>query len=685
VLIDSRTGVSDTSGICTVHMPDTLVICFTLNYQSIKGALAIAQSVREQSPKTRIFPLPTRIDGSEEKSLHRMKNYAAEVFSRFLDSEVDVPAYWYSMEVPYFARYAYAEKLSLFEDQSSISASTLPAMERLCGYLTNGDVRASAPLPNEERIAALAEFEGAVEAKAIPARQATPGAVSNPRATSEKPEKISTSPVRMFISHRPEDRAIAQAVAYSFVRLGTSINTFDSMDLNPGDSFREAAAAALRDAEFLLILIGDRTAGDYSTAYEVGYFSALIQDDLRRNSKTTRRIVSLNFSRSTVPTVDSVINIDFGITAEDLRKSPTEYLRSIGGTPEKDDALFRFYVELARTAQARLPFSDERVPDRRAIVEAFMPVREAVFESLQTRVARETVWNGFVDFEMSASASNESSIDPDTRLTMNERASAMFGFSTPEGGITWGELKATTWTSPSLLSALEQIVLDAISTTARVESERTVRQNRGPSLRVAPTRRRDHFDGRITIQINLIELPQGDTFGDRETSTLLGLIATSARYRDLFDRKGRFSVQAFGLARGKERFLDLTRQMMRQLGLIDELASEADITSSEALIRLFGNDEQSLSQLNNLFGDWQQARATFFASASKILDSSLQPSEFEAARAQLTSALEAFQRSTGLTSIVAVRALEVLNKTFRDELQNHATANPGQEIIYRMT
>jgi len=28
VLIDSRTGVSDTSGICTVHMPDTLVVCF---------------------------------------------------------------------------------------------------------------------------------------------------------------------------------------------------------------------------------------------------------------------------------------------------------------------------------------------------------------------------------------------------------------------------------------------------------------------------------------------------------------------------------------------------------------------------------------------------------------------------------------------------------------------------------
>src|SRR5262252_3769061 len=37
VLVDSRTGVSDTAGICTVQMPDTLVVCFTANNQSIEG------------------------------------------------------------------------------------------------------------------------------------------------------------------------------------------------------------------------------------------------------------------------------------------------------------------------------------------------------------------------------------------------------------------------------------------------------------------------------------------------------------------------------------------------------------------------------------------------------------------------------------------------------------------------
>src|SRR5262249_25384313 len=115
VLIDSRTGVSDTSGICTVHMPDTLVVCFTLNYQSIKGVAAVEETGRQQRPDHGILPVPMRIDGSEEKLLNRMKNYARQVLNPLLDPKIDADEYWYSMEVPYLARYAYEEKLALFE------------------------------------------------------------------------------------------------------------------------------------------------------------------------------------------------------------------------------------------------------------------------------------------------------------------------------------------------------------------------------------------------------------------------------------------------------------------------------------------------------------------------------------------------------------------------------------------
>lgn len=163
VLIDSRTGVSDISGICTVHMPDTLVACFTLNYQSIKGVAAVAESVRQQRPGMRILPVPMRIDGSEEKLLNWMKNYAHQVLIPLLDPGIDATEYWYSIEVPYLARYAYAEKLALFEERTSITASTLPAMERLVAYITDNEVRKAISLPEADRVAALAEFEGVEE------------------------------------------------------------------------------------------------------------------------------------------------------------------------------------------------------------------------------------------------------------------------------------------------------------------------------------------------------------------------------------------------------------------------------------------------------------------------------------------------------------------------------------------
>ena len=42
-LIDSRTGLSDVADICTIHLPDMLVDCFTLSEQGIDGAAQVAQ------------------------------------------------------------------------------------------------------------------------------------------------------------------------------------------------------------------------------------------------------------------------------------------------------------------------------------------------------------------------------------------------------------------------------------------------------------------------------------------------------------------------------------------------------------------------------------------------------------------------------------------------------------------
>src|SRR5207248_9717546 len=46
VLIDSRTGITDIGGICTVQLPDLLGLLLTANDQSLSGSLEILESIR---------------------------------------------------------------------------------------------------------------------------------------------------------------------------------------------------------------------------------------------------------------------------------------------------------------------------------------------------------------------------------------------------------------------------------------------------------------------------------------------------------------------------------------------------------------------------------------------------------------------------------------------------------------
>ncbi len=168
ILIDSRTGVSDTSGICTVQMPDALVVCFTLNNQSVEGASAVAESAfqqRSQRP-VRIFPVQTRVEPFEKRKLDLRKEYARSKFARFpdhLSSRRDRDVYMEEVQFQYIPFYAYEELLAIFGDRPDESLSLLKPAERLTSYLTDGRVtQLGAPPDKEKREEILAIYEGRV-------------------------------------------------------------------------------------------------------------------------------------------------------------------------------------------------------------------------------------------------------------------------------------------------------------------------------------------------------------------------------------------------------------------------------------------------------------------------------------------------------------------------------------------
>lgn len=167
VLIDSRTGLSDTADICTIQMPDVLVDCFTLSGQSLDGAAAVARSVEGGRHKRRIRVLPVlmRIDEGEKRKVDAGRALARlrfEGLPRGIDgAELNAEqrdAYWGSMEIPYVPFYAYEETLATVGDRGSIANSLLSAFERLTKAISDGDVTGLPVVPEPIRQRCLEAF-----------------------------------------------------------------------------------------------------------------------------------------------------------------------------------------------------------------------------------------------------------------------------------------------------------------------------------------------------------------------------------------------------------------------------------------------------------------------------------------------------------------------------------------------
>jgi formylglycine-generating enzyme required for sulfatase activity len=167
VLIDSRTGVSDTSGVCTVQMPDELVVCFTLNRQSVYGAAAAALSAQQQrtvsgsaAPRLKVWPVPTRVETFEKDRLEIAETVARSVFTGLMMhlDPLHRDEYWGMAGVPYEPYYAYEEVLAIFRDRPRQANSMLSKMEYIAQCLL-GDTRlATTAFDDDRRQQGLALF-----------------------------------------------------------------------------------------------------------------------------------------------------------------------------------------------------------------------------------------------------------------------------------------------------------------------------------------------------------------------------------------------------------------------------------------------------------------------------------------------------------------------------------------------
>ena len=143
VLVDSRTGVTDIGGICTVLLADILVLLFTTTDSSTDGVLDImkrAREARQHIPRDRqrliAIPVPARDESrTEYESAKVWREKVAErfgdLYTDWLPTGVTAHDALEILKIPYVPYWSFGERLPVIEEGTGDPASLGYAYEVL--------------------------------------------------------------------------------------------------------------------------------------------------------------------------------------------------------------------------------------------------------------------------------------------------------------------------------------------------------------------------------------------------------------------------------------------------------------------------------------------------------------------------------------------------------------------------
>jgi MinD-like ATPase involved in chromosome partitioning or flagellar assembly len=147
VLVDSRTGITDAGGICTVQMPDLLVLLTTASEQGLEGTFDVAHralAARKKLPFDRaalqILPVLARFDQRVESAIAStyLKRFAERIgplCKSWLPDAVDPLELAKLTKIPYVPNLSFGEKLPVLEEGTADPESVGYALETIASLL----------------------------------------------------------------------------------------------------------------------------------------------------------------------------------------------------------------------------------------------------------------------------------------------------------------------------------------------------------------------------------------------------------------------------------------------------------------------------------------------------------------------------------------------------------------------
>lgn len=266
VLIDSRTGITDIGGICTVQLPDLLVLLFTANLQSLRGSLEVvnrAKKTRHSLPfdrsKLLVLPVATRFEVRVEYEMAQqwLKTFADELgplYAEWTHKDVTASELLNHTRVPYIPYWSFGEKLPVIEKGTDDPEDIGFSLETLAALVAQKFSYSDVLVRNRDSfVSAVRKLSELKDGAAAPMTKSGQG-------------------VKLFISYAHKDEKLLDELEKHLgplVRQGL-IETWHDRNISPGEDWRKAISAHLEEADIILLLLSsDFLASDYGYSVEM--------------------------------------------------------------------------------------------------------------------------------------------------------------------------------------------------------------------------------------------------------------------------------------------------------------------------------------------------------------------------------------------------------------------------------
>lgn len=271
ILIDSRTGITDIGGICTVQLPDYLVLLFTANFQSLNGSLDVfarAKRTRNSLPfdRTKLLslPVPTRFEGRIEYEMAQewLQTFAQELaplYAEWIHKDVKTADLLNHLRIPYIPYWSFGEKLPVIEKGTSDPEDIGYSLETLAALIAQKFAYTDVLTRNRESFVASArKIVGQADLRLADLSVSAQGTVS--------------SPLRLFVSYAHKDAPLVEELVSHLKLLEREgvIQSWNEKMIPAGSNWSRKIETYLEEADIILLLISpDYLASDYSYSVEM--------------------------------------------------------------------------------------------------------------------------------------------------------------------------------------------------------------------------------------------------------------------------------------------------------------------------------------------------------------------------------------------------------------------------------